>query len=164
MDTFIALLTSSAGLATSLLPVVYYGALLAGFLYAGKAMIKIKNMGNDNVSPRPTWGGVWGNLFVTMIGTGLATWVNTLSTNYGSMASGISQQMAYISANTAGSLQPMWTAIRAWMLLFGVVAIWRAAMLFNRAAAGTERDGDSFWGGFWFFAGGACLVNIATSF
>lgn len=162
MDQFGAMLTSFADLANLLLPVVYWVALLVGVVYAGLACLKIKDMGKDEGRSQATWGGVMGNLFVTLICAGLAGWASELGSNYGAIGSGLTSQMAYMQQNTASSLQPMWTAIKAWMGLMGVVAIFRAALLLNRAAQGQNRDGDHFWGMLWHAVGGAILINIAT--
>ena len=61
---------------------------------------------------------------------------------------------------------PFWTSFLvrtyAWLFLLGVCAIFRAFLLFNRAAQGDAQEGDGFWRGFWHILGGAILVNIAT--
>lgn len=159
---FAGWLSGFTELAQMLMPVIYISAAFCGLWYAALALMKIRDMGKDNGRDTPTWGAVMGNLLVTLVSTCLASWVHTLSENYGSIGSGLSSQMAYMRDSAASDLKPMWTAIYAWMLLLGVCAIWRAVLLFNRAAQGNSRDGDSWWAGFWHVVGGAVLVNIAT--
>ncbi|TAL65703.1 MAG: hypothetical protein EPN79_11015 [Burkholderiaceae bacterium] len=163
MPDFAAFLTSFAELAKLLTPLVYWGALLVGFYFAGSALHKIVKMGNDGHSGQaPTWGGVAGNLLVTLGTVALSSWVTSLSNNFGGLGSGISSQLAYMRDNSTSSLAPLWTAIYAWLFLLGVCAIFRAFLLFNRAAQGHAQEGDGFWRGFWHILGGAILVNIST--
>jgi hypothetical protein len=144
-------------------PLVYWGALLIGLFYTGSALQKIAKMGHDHHGgQQPTWAGVGGNLLVTIGCTMLASWVESLTKNYGGIGEGVASQMAYMRDGSSGSLKPLWDAIYAWVFLLGVCAIFRAFLLFNRAAQGHAQEGDGFWRGFWHILGGAVLVNIAT--
>ncbi|VTU44969.1 hypothetical protein [Variovorax sp. RA8] len=163
MPDFAAFLNEFAALGRAFVPLVYWAALLIGFFFAGSALHKIAKMGHDHHGgQQPTWAGVGGNLLVTIGATMLSAWVESLSRDYGGIGEGVASQMAYIRDGTSGSLKPLWDAIYAWIFLLGVCAIFRAFLLFNRAAQGHAQEGDGFWRGFWHILGGAILVNIAT--
>ena len=163
MPDFAAFLNEFAALGKALVPLVYWLALLIGVFFAGSALMKIVKMWKDSAGGQPaTWGGVGGNLLATLGCTVLSSWVDSLTKDFGGLGEGVASQMAYLRDNSAGSLQPLWNAIYAWIFLLGVVAIFRAFLLFNRAAQGNAQEGDGFWRGFWHIVGGAILVNIAT--
>ena len=163
MPDFAAFLNEFAALGKALVPLVYWGGLVVGVFFAGSALGKIAKMGRDSHGGQPpTWAGVGGNLLVTLGCTALSSWVESLTKEFGGLGEGIASQMAYLRDNSAGSLQPLWSAIYAWIFLLGVVAIFRAFLLFNRAAQGHAQEGDGFWRGFWHLVGGAVLVNLAT--
>lgn len=163
MPDFAAFLNNFAALGKALVPLVYWGALLIGLVFAGSALNKIAQMGKDGPSSQQaTWAGVGGNLLVTAGCTMLNAWVESLSKEFGGFGEGIASQLAYMRDNSAGPLAPLWAAIYAWLFLLGVCAIFRAFLLFNRAAQGHSQEGDGMWRGFWHLLGGAILVNIAT--
>lgn len=163
MPDFTGFLNEFAALGKAFVPLVYWAALLIGFFFAGSALHKIAKMGHDHAGgQQPTWAGVGGNLLVTIGATMLSAWVDSLSKDFGGIGEGVASQMAYMRDGTSGSLKPLWNAIYAWIFLLGVCAIFRAFLLFNRAAQGQAQEGDGFWRGFWHILGGAILVNIAT--
>lgn len=163
MPNFAAFLGEFAALGKAFVPLVYWAALLTGFFFTGSALHKIAKMGHDQGGGQaPTWGGVGGNLLVTVGCTMLSSWVESLTKSYGGIGEGVASQMAYMRDSSSGALQPLWAAIYAWLFLLGICAIFRAFLLFNRAAQGHDREGDGFWRGFWHVVGGAVLVNLAT--
>lgn len=163
MPDFASFLKEFSDLAKALVPLVYWGALIVGLFFTGSALNKIVKMGKDSPGGHvPTWAGVGGNLLVTVGCTMLNAWVDSLTKDFGGLGEGVASQMAYMRDNTSGSLAPLWTAIYAWLFLLGICAIFRAFLLFNRAAQGHAQEGDGFWRGFWHILGGAILMNIAT--
>lgn len=163
MPDFAGFLNEFAALGKAFVPLVYWAALLIGFFFTGSALQKIAKMGHDQGGgQQPTWAGVGGNLLVTIGATMLSAWVDSLSNDFGGIGEGVASQMAYMRDGTNGSLKPLWNAIYAWLFLLGICAIFRAFLLFNRAAQGHAQEGDGFWRGFWHVVGGAILVNIAT--
>jgi len=163
MPNFAAFLNEFAALGKAFVPLVYWGALLVGVIFTGSALHKIAKMGHDHPgSHAPTWAGVGGNLLVTIGCTMLSSWVDSLTKDFGGIGEGVASQMAYMRDGSSSALQPLWAAIYAWLFLLGVCAIFRAFLLFNRAAQGHAQEGDGFWRGFWHILGGAILVNLAT--
>ncbi|CAN7784768.1 hypothetical protein LJR175_008431 [Variovorax sp. LjRoot175] len=163
MPDFAAFLNEFAALGKAFVPLVYWGALLVGVFFTGSALLKIAKMGHDSPGGKPpTWAGIGGNLLVTVGCTMLSAWVDSFTKDFGGLGEGVASQMAYMRDGSSGSLKPLWDAIYAWLFLLGVCAIFRAFLLFNRAAQGDAQEGDGFWRGFWHILGGAILLNIAT--
>lgn len=67
--------------------------------------------------------------------------------------------VAQMSSNPYWQLA--WTVCVVWVVLIGVVGMFRGLLLWNSASTENQGGGDLFWRGLWHIVGGAAAVNIA---
>lgn len=60
--------------------------------------------------------------------------------------------------------QLAWAVCVVWVVLIGVVGMFRGLLLWNDAASENQGGGDLFWRGLWHIVGGAAAVNIGIFF
>lgn len=90
---------------------------------------------------------------------------NTILTLFGQK---VSKDTALNYAPVAQMASPQWTlawgVVISWIVLIGVVGMFRGLLLWNSATTETQGSGDYFWRGLWHIVGGAAAVNIGFFF
>lgn len=57
-----------------------------------------------------------------------------------------------------------WSVVIVWVVLIGVIGVFRGLLLWNTATTDQQGGGDLFWRGLWHIVGGAAAVNIGIFF
>lgn len=151
------------------IPVVSVLAFAAGVFLLGNTMLHVVNANRGQGALSHADGGVkTGSVLMRMgisaclISFGMYM-SKTIETLFGEEVS-YRNAMAYapvaqMSGNAYWKLA--WSVCVVWVVLIGVVGMFRGLLLWNSASTENQGTGDLFWRGLWHIVGGAAAVNIA---
>lgn len=152
----------------SFIPVVSVIAFVSGIFLLGNTMLHVVNAHRGQGALSHADGGVKVGPLVVRIaisgclisfGMYMSKTIETLFAEEVSYRNALAYApVAQMSGNEYWKLA--WGVCIVWVVLIGVVGMFRGLLLWNSATTENQGNGDLFWRGLWHIVGGAAAVNI----
>lgn len=166
-----AILTAMKSFATLVTPLISVIAFVAGTFLFGATFMQMVNAHRGQGPLAHGDGGV--KVDVVLVRCVIAACMmsfafygnNTIVTVFGEQVSA-DRALAYAPVARMASEQwtLAWGVVIVWIVMIGVVGMFRGLLLWNSAATESQGGGDYFWRGLWHIVGGAAAVNIGFFF
>lgn len=167
-----AFLNNMKDFGETLIPVVTVAAFVTGLFLLGNTMIHVVNAHRGQGPLSHADGGVKvGPVLMRLVITACLISFGMYMTK--TVETLFSSQVPYRTALAYAPVAQMsnnaywqlaWAVCIIWVVLIGVVGMFRGLLLWNDASTENQGNGDLFWRGMWHIVGGAAAVNIGIFF